>query len=123
MGWYKRGTKRYYFHSQRTGNSVKKFYIGAGPVADLAARADALKQFEIEEARNGWKQERPVIDEACQAFEELDSGCDLLRDAVLLTAGLHRPDRHFWRNWNHHGRAKNRERIRNYPRAAEGTGD
>ena len=44
MGWYKRGCKRYYFHSQRTGNSVKKFYVGSGPVADLAARADALEQ-------------------------------------------------------------------------------
>jgi len=121
MGWYKRGSKRYYFQSERVGNTVTKHYVGCGPVADLAARADALKQYELEETRNRWKQDKPIIDEACRAFEELDSGCKLLRDAVLLTAGFFRPDRHSWRKWNH-GRAKHKERIRNHPRAAEGTG-
>ncbi len=123
MGWYKRGSKRYYFQSRRIGTKVKKHYVGSGPVAKLTARADALKQHEIEETRERWKQIKPIIENACRAFEELDAGCNLLRDAVLLTAGLHRPDRHPWTMWNHHGRAKNRERLRNAPRAFEATGD
>ena len=103
MGWYRRGTKRYYFRSKRVGTAVKKIYFGRGRVAELAARADALKRHEIEEVRQNWKQIRDLIDDACHAFNKLDSGCELLRDAVLLSEGFHRPGLHKWRKW-HHGR-------------------
>ena len=96
MGWHKRRAKRYYFRSERVGPIIKKLYFGRGPVAELAARADALKQHELEQARQCWGQDKVPIEVACQAFEELDSGCDLLRDSTLLAAGFHRPGLHRW---------------------------
>ena len=99
MGWYKRGAKRYYFRSIRNGTSVEKLYFGSGPVAELAARADALKQHEQEESRQHWKQDKALIEDACHAFDELDRRCDLLRDAMCLAAGFHRPSLHKWRPW------------------------
>lgn len=101
MGFYKRGHHRYFFRSERVGKTVKKLYFGRGPVADLAARADALKQYELKVTRQCWSQDKVSIEAACQAFEELDSGCDMLRDATLLVAGFHRPSLHRWRPWFH----------------------
>ena len=83
MGWYKRNSKRYYFRSHRNGNTVEKIYFGSGPVADLAARVDALKQHEMEQIRQCWKQDMDVIEKAFKALDELDRLINPLRDATL----------------------------------------
>jgi hypothetical protein len=99
MGWYKRGTKRYYFRSVRDGDTVGKIYFGAGPVAEMAAQADRIKQYEKQREHELWKQQQALIEDAVHAYEELHEGADLLRDAELLTAGFHRWDRHQWQGW------------------------
>lgn len=101
MGWYKRNSKRYYFRSQRNGDTVEKIYFGSGPVAELASCADSLKQHEIEQIRQCWKQDKALIEEAFKAFDELDWLSNLLCDATLLAAGFHRPSLHKWRPWFH----------------------
>jgi hypothetical protein len=100
MGWYRRGNQRYYFRSVRDGESVKKIYFGSGPAADLAARADRLKQHEKLESQKAWQSQKEQIENAENSFVELDRGGDLVLAAVLLTSGFHRPDRRqAWRGW------------------------
>ena len=99
MGWFKRDTKRYYFRSVRDGDAVRKIYFGAGPVAEMAAQADRIKQYEKQRERELWQQQQALIDAAVNEYERLHEGAELLRDAELHTAGFHRWDRHRWQGW------------------------
>ena len=101
MGWHRRGKRKYHYRSKRVGNKVRKVYFGGGPVGDLAARLHALKQREAEHTRKLFAQDKNNLNEALDWFLELDAGTDLLRDAVLLAAGFHRPERHQWSVWRH----------------------
>jgi len=99
VGWHTRRKRKYHYRSKRVGNKIRKVYFGGGAVGEFAARLHALRQREKDQARAFWQQNKDCIDEAIDRFGELDDATELLRDAMLLAAGFHRPARHQWRIW------------------------
>ena len=83
----------YYYRSYKTGSTVKKEYLGRGPLAEAAAESDAL-------AREARLLQRKADDQAVQVLEEtsdatekpvraLDDLCGLLVCAELEAAGYY----------------------------------
>jgi uncharacterized tellurite resistance protein B-like protein len=98
MGWESRGgSGRYYTRSVRQGGRVLRQYVGTGPGAEAAARADSLRR-EASEAR------RVAILSAINEIAQADALVKTVADAAetttraaLLLAGYHRHDRGAWR--------------------------
>ena len=44
MGWERRGNGAYYYRATKVDGRVVKEYVGAGPLAELAARHDAERR-------------------------------------------------------------------------------
>jgi hypothetical protein len=107
VAWEKRGTRKYFYRSVRTGGRVRKLYYGAGLVGELAASVDALRRAERRAVEQALREERTRLDAAAALTRDLSRGCELLAAATLLTAGFHRPCRHDWRVWRDGRRALN----------------
>ncbi|MBY0232328.1 MAG: hypothetical protein K2W96_23875 [Gemmataceae bacterium] len=73
MPWESRGNQRYFYRSIRLNGRVRTLFLGAGPVAELAAAMDLLAQ--VEEA------ERLLLEEG------LEAGSDGLGEAIRALAG------------------------------------
>jgi hypothetical protein len=91
--WQSRGGRTYFYQSIRHDGRVTKRYLGAGPVAELAARL-------LTEARLAREAESAALRERAQALvpvdqtlDELDAPCRLLTEAALGAAGYAR--RHY----------------------------
>ena len=102
MGIHRRGSGRnYHYRSIRQASRVRKVFLGCGAFAEFASRLGKLREYEEERTRRCWKRDKQRIETACRDFDELDTGCELLRDATLLAAGFYRQERHAWRKRNH----------------------
>src|SRR5262245_55787564 len=97
MGWEVRGTRRYYTRSRKVGGRVVREYVGTGPVAEVAAAADALRQAQRRAEREARLAERARWEAALAPLEGLCLASDLLARAALTAAGYHRHDRGEWR--------------------------
>ena len=97
MGIHRRGGRRYGYRSIRQGNRVRKIFLGDGAFSEFAERVRKLREYEEERTHRRWKSDKQRIETACREFDELDTGCELLRDATLLAAGFYRQERHAWR--------------------------
>jgi hypothetical protein len=98
MGWEER--KRgghYYTRSRRVDGQVLKEYIGAGPLAQIAAERDALDRRQREEEASAWRAECERLEALEEPVEELCEVADLLARATLLAAGYHQHHRGEWR--------------------------
>lgn len=96
MAWEVRGQGRYYYRKRRTGGRVVSEYVGAGPLAELLAEADALDRAERAEER---KAEQRVREEIQTLDRQADEVADLVRaltHGVLLASGYHTHKRQ-WR--------------------------
>ena len=91
MGWEtrKRGTS-YYTRSRREGSSVRREYIGAGPLAELTAELDNLQRIQREEEAAYWKAERERLERNGRFLSELEEAVKTLTEAHLIAAGFHR---------------------------------
>ncbi len=98
MAWEtrKRG-RQYYTRSRKVGGRVIREYIGTGPLAELAAKLDAIEREErtVEAERRRRQQER--LESADGAVDALYHSAEVLAKAALLSAGYHRHDRGEWR--------------------------
>ncbi len=81
------GSGRYYTRSVREGDRVKREYVGTGPAAEAAARADRLR-------RDARAAERTEMETALGQIADADTQVKALYDAVetagraaLLSAG------------------------------------
>ena len=101
MGIHRRGGRSYGYRSVRQGSRVRKVYLGSGAFAKFAGRLGRLRDFEEGKTKRRWKRSKERIEVACGEFDELDAGCELLRDAALLVAGFYRSERHPWRKRKH----------------------
>ena len=100
MGFHRRGTKKYFCRSVRRNGEVRRLYFGKGSVADLAAEANRLQKHEQQVSEQHWREQKDVVEEAIQAFEQLDQQSELMQTAILLISGFHRPGgNRAWRKW------------------------
>jgi hypothetical protein len=90
MPWERRGSKLYYYQSERIDGRVRKKYVGAGEVAEVVAHADETlrrgRAAHSERARVELEEARTLA----SAGEELCEAADILAVAQLVAAGYHR---------------------------------
>jgi hypothetical protein len=97
MAWEKHGEKRYYYRSTRVNGRVVKVYCGPGTVGRLAAEVDTRCQEERRAEHEARLAERIRLQALAAMTVQFRDLCQVLADAVLLTAGFHRPNRQPWR--------------------------
>jgi len=84
--------------------TVKKTYLGRGGRARAAADALARRRDQREADRRAVRVARDASRGADDLTAELDAAATVLMEAVLLTAGFHRPNFGPWRRRRHdHG--------------------
>lgn len=52
MALEQRNGRSYYYRYERDGEKVRKVYVGAGPIAELASEADRIERETIEAQRS-----------------------------------------------------------------------
>ena len=87
----------YYTRSRKVDGRVVREYIGTGPLAELAAEADACERRRREEEAEAWREERERMEALEAPIEELCEAAELLSQAALYAAGYHRHNRGEWR--------------------------
>ena len=99
MPWEQRGSKRYFYVSERRGGRPVRRYVGAAAsaAAALVAAADDLRRLEREVAARESRAERERLQKAEAALLELCEVSDIVARAALVAAGYHRHDRGPWR--------------------------
>lgn len=97
MGWETRGNRTYYYTAERVGDRVVKMYVGAGRVAELAGRLDALTRAERAAKTADERRQRDAVAALDAALAPLCELADAATAAALLAAGYHRPKRGKWR--------------------------
>jgi hypothetical protein len=97
MGWDRRGNRRFYYRGQREGRRVRRIYLGNGPLAELAARADEQRRAERQERARVWRELEAGWGAADLINDRLDHASEILAEAALTRAGYHRHDRGSWR--------------------------
>jgi hypothetical protein len=98
MGWEARGCggRLYYFRYRKVAGRVTRQYLGTGPVAELAAAADALRRADRRAALEARRAEEDRWRAALGPLLALSRVADLMARAALLAGGYHRHAR-TWR--------------------------
>jgi hypothetical protein len=100
MGW-ERG--RYYTRSRKVNGRVVREYVGAGPLGELAARADAKERQQREARRAADRATRAELDALDAPLDELHELAELVARAALLAAGYRQHKRGEWRKRREQG--------------------
>ena len=96
MGWEPRPDGVYYYRSKRVGGRPVREYVGAGPVAELAALLDQRDREERAAAAAAWQAERVRLEALDAPVADLCAMTDALATAALLLARCHQHKRE-WR--------------------------
>jgi hypothetical protein len=98
VSWEQRnGGGRYYTRSRRERGRIVREYVGAGPIAELAAIQDEAERVRREEKARAWREEREDLDALDGTAGELCELAELLTRAALLAAGYRQHNRGEWR--------------------------
>ena len=99
MPWEQRGSKRYFYVSERRGGRPVRRYVGAAAsaAAALVAAADDLRRLQREIAARESRAERERLREAEAPLLQLCQMTDALSRAALLAAGYRQHARGTWR--------------------------
>ena len=99
MAWSQRGSRSYFYVTQRVNGRPVRRYVGAAddPAAELAAAADHLRRLGREAAARERHAEQARHREAEAPLLALCVRTDVLTRAALLSAGFHRHHRGPWR--------------------------
>ncbi len=94
MAWEKRRSGGiYYYRATKVYGSVRKQYLGSGPLAEAAAESDTLIREERLRQREAEALAAQVLEETTEATEEparvFDDLCDLLVCSELEAAGYY----------------------------------
>jgi hypothetical protein len=99
--WQSRGGRTYFYQSIRHGGRVTKRYLGAGPVAEMAARLMTEARLAREADAAALRDRARALVPVDRVLDELDAPCRQLTEAALGAAGYAR--RHY--EWKRiHGR-------------------
>ena len=98
MAWERRsGRGRYYTRSRKVGGRVRREYVGAGLLAELAAAEDALHREARERAAQDRRSERERLAELDAPLLALTAMGDALLAATLVTVGYRQHKGGEWR--------------------------
>ena len=99
MPWEQRGSKRYFYVSERRGGRPVRRYVGAAAsaAAALVAAADDLRRLQREAAARERLAEQARQREVERPLVRLCAASDVLTRAALLAAGFHQHHRGQWR--------------------------
>jgi hypothetical protein len=98
----RRGTKLYWYTSQRVGRKVLRFYGGSGEAALEAARIKQECRRLLQAARQAAIQAEQRYLEATAPLVELTRVLELVTKATLTRAGYHQHSRGPWRKKRGH---------------------
>ena len=87
MAWDVRGDRRYYYRSQRIGDAVKRVYLGAGAMAEPAARKDAAMKARQAANQAELADFQAMLSGVDQLAAEVQNGVAVLTEAALLAIG------------------------------------
>ena len=107
MAWERRGSKEYYYRSERRGGRPVRRYVGAdgNATAALASAAADLRRLEREVAARERHAERERLRGVEAALQKLCEASDIVARAALVGAGYHRHGGE-WRRSRGTGQAK-----------------
>jgi hypothetical protein len=99
VGWESRGGggHRYLYVTRRVGKRIIHEYLGQGDRAEAVAREVERAKASQLAARAAIVAEEVRTREATRANEELNRVCNILLEAILLSAGFHRQNYGAWR--------------------------
>lgn len=98
MAWEQRGTRRYFYLSQRAPDGrVVKRYVGAGGKGSRAAQALAIAKAQRQLDRMALLAEQARLRAPDRLAAEFAEAADLLMTASLLAVGFHHPRQGRWR--------------------------
>jgi hypothetical protein len=80
----------YYYRSVRSGERVKKEYVGGGLLGQVAAKLDERERLRRKEEVACWRVERERLEESAAFLQELTEAAEVLVRAHLLASGCHR---------------------------------
>ena len=91
MGWETRvrGVGSYYYRSVRSGERVKKEYVGGGLLGEVAAKLDETERLRRKEEVAYWTAERERLEGSAAFVYELEEAAEVLTRAHLLASGCH----------------------------------
>jgi hypothetical protein len=90
MALEQRNGQLYYYRSVRTGERVRKEYVGAGEFAAILARDDDLIRQERAEERDRERAELEQLEALATLLVELQEAAEVLARAHLVAGGYHR---------------------------------
>jgi hypothetical protein len=85
-----RNGRTYYYRYVREGEKVRKEYIGAGPIAELAAEADRIEREVVEAERARQRRELERLQDHARPVLEIAHAAEVLARAELVASGYHR---------------------------------
>ncbi len=98
MGWEPRERGGlYYTRSRKVDGRVVREYVGTGPMAELAAEADARERRRREEEAEAWREERERMEALEAPIEELCEAAEVIARAALIASGYRQHHRGEWR--------------------------
>ncbi len=86
MPWKKRGSKSYYYHSQRINGHVINKYLGRAH----AAQTDAQRAAALSDERARERAESEKYDYMFEQYDNVQSHINLLVDVHMVLAGYHK---------------------------------
>ncbi len=97
MSWEIRGDRRYYYRARKVGGRVVKEYVGAGLLAELAARQDTRTREARAASARARQAERAGLEAVDGELTDIDDAIETLSRASLVLSGYHRHQRGTWR--------------------------
>jgi hypothetical protein len=86
----RRDGKLYYYRSVRSGEKVRKIYVGAGEFARISHEGDILRRTSRKAQREREKAELERLEALEALVEELSEAAEVLVRTHLIDAGYHR---------------------------------
>ena len=108
MAWSQRGSRSYFYVTQRVNGRPVRRYVGAAAsaAATLAAADADLRRLQREIAARDRHAEQERLREAEAPLRQLCELTDVLARAALVAAGFRRHDRGEWRHCHGTGQAE-----------------
>jgi hypothetical protein len=100
MGWQRRGSRLYFYHSRWSQGRSYNDYVGRGPVAELVADEMVNRRSEQVRARQELFAIRESLQPVDDLMRQLEQEIVRLIEAELRSLGYHRSSRN-WRGVRH----------------------